>query len=106
MKNPFNSLKQKWDLGTRDLILVMIAFSCTGTSLLFIRPWLFDAMGLTPKPFWLRALLYPFIMVPIFYGLSLIYGSILGQFDFFWNRLRSRFRKESVEKPDRDPVNS
>lgn len=80
-------LKNKWNVGNQGLAAIMVSFSLTGTTSLFVRPLIFTALDLNRRPIWLKALIYPFIMVPVFYLLLLIYGTALGQRKFFWERI-------------------
>ena len=81
-------LKNHWGVDTAGLIAIMASFSCTGTSILFIRKPLFDLLHITHLSMWLKVVIYPFIMVPLFYLILLVFGTIFGQRIFFWNRVK------------------
>ena len=81
-------LMKKWNVGARDLAGILTAFSCTGTSILFIREPLFQLTGLSEQPLWIIVPAYPFVMVPVFYILLLFFGTVTGQRAFFWNRVK------------------
>ena len=91
-KKFINFLKKKWEVNTRDLLLIMLSFSMTGTAILFIRSPLFKLLHLANKPLWLIILLYPFIMIPVFYILLLVYGTILGKKKFFVKMIIKKFK--------------
>lgn len=79
-------MKQKWGLETDwQFWAVIIVFSISGSSSLFVRKFLFGQLGISLDTMSLPVfiLLYILIMVPSYYALTLIYGFIFGQFDFF-----------------------
>ena len=96
-------LKKKWNVGNQGLAAIMISFSLTGTTTLFVRPLIFNALDLTRRPVWLKTLVYPFIMVPVFYLLLLMYGSALGQRKFFWGRVKRMLAALIPCKTRQDP---
>lgn len=87
LKNIYEKLKKRWDVSSFwQFLLIMIVFATTGFSILFIRTWVFDLLGITKdiSIYW-RILLSIGIIMPIYQVLLLFYGFIFGQFRFFWN---------------------
>jgi hypothetical protein len=94
-------LKTRWNLSsTWQVIIVLIVFACTGTTVLLIkRPlfawWFPDG----DKPLW-ASITYYILILPIYNVFLLFYGFVFGQFRFFWefekrffSRIMSKFRK-------------
>lgn len=81
-------LKTKWELeSTLQVILVLIVFSCTGSTVVFIKKSLFLLFGFDDNtPFWIKAVTYISCILPLYQVLLLVYGFIFGQFNFFWNK--------------------
>lgn len=88
-------LKNSW-----QVIIILIVFACTGTTVLIIkRPlfayWFPDG----DKPLW-ATITYYVLILPVYNLFLLAYGFVFGQFGFFWefekrffNRIISNFRK-------------
>ena len=79
-------LKAKWGLKTNwDIIAVIIVFSISGSSIMFVKPIWFKFFGVTEAtPTWLRVLIWLAMVFPTYQAFLLIYGFIFGQFKFFW----------------------
>lgn len=87
-------LKQKWGLKSLfQVILILIVFSLTGMTVVLIRPVIFNWFGFDAlTPFWIKAVTYVILIFPMYQILILVYGSILGQFSFFWEKEKKLFR--------------
>ncbi|MFT6872548.1 MAG: hypothetical protein ACJAVN_001559 [Roseivirga sp.] len=78
-------LQAKWGLKSIfQTIVVLIVFACTGSTVLFIKPFLFDLIGFDSIEGIAGILLYIVMIFPLYQILILIYGFIFGQFAFFW----------------------
>jgi hypothetical protein len=95
-------LKTRWNLkNTRQVILVLIVFACTGTTVLLIKRPLFAVWFPDgDKPLW-ASILYYILILPVYNVFLLVYGFLFGQFRFFWefekrflNRLAGKSKKE------------
>ena len=83
-------LKHKWAINSnRDLLLICLTFSLAGICILRERPLVFHAIGIQDTaPFWLKALVYVPLIFPLYQVNLLLFGSLLGQFAFFWDKER------------------
>jgi hypothetical protein len=100
--NWIEKLKNRWKLESAwQVFLVLLAFACTGFSVLFIKKpllnWLAGQHGDTT----LASVLYYIFILPLYNLILLGYGFIFGQFRFFWEfekrfmeRFFSWFRRE------------
>jgi hypothetical protein len=78
-----------WQVG-----LILFIFAITGTTALYVRKFVFQLIGITEStPFWLEAIMWAVIVFPAYQILFLIYGFLLGQFEFVW-----RFEKKNLMK--------
>ena len=77
-------LKARWGVSNWGVIAIVLAFSLAGSTVVRItRPILgFVLPPDVPRWLWWTARIG--IIVPIYQVLLLIYGTILGQFRFFW----------------------
>lgn len=64
--------------------MVLIVFAFTGSTVLFIKPFLFDLIGFDSVEGIAGILLYIVMIFPLYQLLILVYGFIFGQFAFFW----------------------
>ena len=82
-----NRLKQRWGIhSTFQVVVILVVFSCTGFSTLFVEDLLFNLLNIpADKSWYIAILLFLVVTVPIYNILLLIYGFLFGQFRFFWN---------------------
>ena len=108
-------LKEKWGINSNfQLIIIFIVFAITGSSSVFVaKPFLqyieLDR-GHFGDAFFFGGLAYYLLRIilifPFYQILLIIYGTIFGQFKFFWNfekKMLNRlsggyFFKDSIEK--------
>ena len=78
-------MQNKWELkNIWQVILVLIVFSFTGFTVLFIKgPILNLISGGSEREWWMTAI-YIALILPIYNIILLLYGFIFGQFAFFW----------------------
>lgn len=87
-------LKNRWNLkSTTQVIIVLIVFACTGTTVLLIkRPlfayWFPDG----EKPLW-ASITYFILILPVYNVFLLFYGFVFGQFKFFWEFEKKFFKR-------------
>ena len=80
-----DKLKTKWGLKSLfQVVLILIVFALTGSSVLFLKPLVFKLIGFEHLTGWKGTALYILLMFPMYQILLLCYGFLLGQFDFFW----------------------
>jgi hypothetical protein len=96
-------LKQKWGVKSAiQVLLILIVFSLAGSTAVMLRKSFFSLIGFdTHTAFWLKAIVYILFLFPTYQVLLLIYGTLLGQFKFFWAKERKMLlaiRKVFVSK--------
>jgi hypothetical protein len=81
-----DKLKNRWNLqSTWQVVIILIVFACTGTTVLLIKSPLFNYwFPGGEKPLWANITYYVMIL-PVYNILLLAYGFVFGQFRFFWN---------------------
>lgn len=87
LKQTINKLKTRWEIhSTRQVIVILIVFACTGFSVLYAEKLIFDLFDIPEARQWyISILLFLVITLPLYNLLLLMYGFIFGQFRFFWN---------------------
>jgi hypothetical protein len=96
--NWMEKLKGRWNLtSTWQVVIVLVVFACTGTTVLIIkRPlfaWWFPE---GEKPIW-ASITYYILILPVYNVFLLFYGFVFGQFKFFWE-FEKRFFKRFFSK--------
>ena len=91
-------LMQKWQLkNTFQVIMVLLVFTLTGSTVVLLRKTLFSVLGFTDETsFWLKSLVYILFVFPAYQILILVYGFLLGQFDFFWQKEKKLLQKMRI----------
>lgn len=81
-------LKQKWGLESAwQVIAILLVFSLAGSTAVAMRKVYFYWLGIqADTAFWIKALAYILFLFPAYQCLLLIYGFLLGQFHFFWQK--------------------
>ena len=99
-------LKQRWNVRNGwDVLIILVVFACTGFSVLYVKRWLFELIGLTENsPAWLRWSVNILIILPLYQVILLAWGWIWGKFNFFWefekrmfSRIGGLFRYKKAE---------
>ncbi len=99
--NFLQKLMQKWQLkSTFQVLMVLLVFTLTGSTVVLLRKTLFNFLDFGDETsFWLKTVVYLLFIFPAYQILILLYGFLLGQFDFFWQkekkmlqRIRTLFR--------------
>ncbi|MBO9699592.1 MAG: prolipoprotein diacylglyceryl transferase [Sporocytophaga sp.] len=86
-------LKDKWGITSNwQMTIIFIVFGLTGISAVQIRKILFPLMGVVAEtPFYIKFLLWLFVIFPFYYVFLLTYGFIFRQFPFFWGVTKKTF---------------
>lgn len=89
-----NKMKEKWGLKSLlQVVVVMIVFSLTGMTVVFVRPIIFSWFGFDiHTSFWIKTITYISLIFPLYQILIIVYGTLLGQFSFFWEKEKKMFR--------------
>ena len=92
-KNFIEKLKIKWGLeSVFQVIIVLLVFSITGSTVVYLRKFLFSVLGFDESTsMWLKTITYIVFVFPAYQVLILAYGTLLGQFDFFWKKEKKLF---------------
>ncbi len=85
----------RWEVETVwQVVVILVIFAITGLSALYVKELAFGWVGIADStPWWIRASCWFVFVLPSYQVLFLIYGFLLGQFDFVW-----RFEKNSLQR--------
>ncbi|MCC7429302.1 hypothetical protein IT568_00525 [bacterium] len=80
--------KMKMRFGVKsnlDVVLILIVFSIAGSSVVFVAKPILAFLGFENGSFgwWTGRIL---LIVPLYQVLLIVYGTLLGQFSFFWEK--------------------
>ena len=85
-------MRSRWGVGPVGVVAILAAFALAGTTTLWVKEPVMGYLLPTVAPGWLQWTIYLIIMLPIYQVLLLAYGTLLGQFDFFWSKMRAMGR--------------
>lgn len=77
-------LQLRWGVTPRQVIIILIVFACTGSTVVMIKKPILNFIFQGEDPSWIFYVLYYIFILPIYNLFLLIYGYIFGQFQFFW----------------------
>ena len=81
----FEKLKKRWGLkNTWQVVIVLIVFACTGTTVYLIKNPLFSLWFPDDQIPLAFSIAYYILIFPIYNLFLLFYGFVFGQFKFFW----------------------
>jgi len=87
------SLQKRWGVSAPRVILILIVFTFTGFSVMFLkRPIVGYFIGDQGQSI-LFSIIYYILILPVYNLLLLMYGFIFGQFSFFWNFEKRFFKR-------------
>ncbi len=92
-------LKTRWGVKNGwQVLVILIVFALTGFSSLYVKQPIYALFNIDANTLsgWQKFLSVIFITLPIYQVLLLFYGTVLGQFRFFWEfekRMFSRIGK-------------
>ncbi len=81
-------LKTKWNIQSDwDFWMIMLSFSLAGMAIMPVRKLIFHLVGITDHTaLWIKALVYLPLIPPVYQIGLLFFGTLLGQFPFFWEK--------------------
>jgi hypothetical protein len=83
-KGWMDRLAQRWGVSPSRVLVILLVFACTGTTVLLIkRPILAWITG-GAEPSIVVSVVYYILILPFYNLILLIYGALFGQFAFFW----------------------
>ena len=96
-----NRLKEKWGIKSNlQILLILLAFTLAGSSVVVLKNWYFSWLNFTEQTSaWIKIPAYLIFIFPAYQALLLAYGTILGQFRFFWTKEKKLFL--AITKPFR-----
>lgn len=90
--NVFDRMKARWGVGFWGMVAILLAFSLAGLTTVRLKGPIVAVILSEAAPGWLQWVVYLLIMLPIYQLLLLGYGTLLGQFHFFWSKLKAVWR--------------
>lgn len=88
-------VKKRWGVESfGGLLLILFIFAITGITTLYVRKIVFEWVGIgAATPLWIELVAWVTVVFPAYQLLFLLYGFILGQFEFVW-----KFEKKSLHR--------
>ena len=86
------TLQERWGLTAWRTAAVLMAFSLAGMTTVVLKGPIVSLILAPDAPGWLQWTVYLAVMLPVYHAMLLGYGTLLGQFDFFWKRTQAAGR--------------
>ena len=89
-----HKLMKKWNINSWwDFWAIMLVFSLAGMCVVAVRKPFFHVIGITQEtPFVVKFFCWLLIVFPSYQAGLLIFGFLLGQFPFFWEKEKQMLR--------------
>ncbi|MCD4731880.1 MAG: hypothetical protein K8R74_14835 [Bacteroidales bacterium] len=93
-------MKNKWGITSNfQFWLIFIIFAIAGSSTLFVKRPVFALLGIDSSTYlWIVIPVYLVTITPAYFIILLFYGTILGQFKFFWEFEKKMFKRFGRKK--------
>ncbi len=100
-----DTLRARWGVGPWDVVAILLAFTLAGLSIVQLRTPLIGLLLPGDHPGWLGWVVYLIALLPLYQALLLAWGTLLGQYTFFWGRLKmvGRLLRRRGGRPSREP---
>ena len=85
----FERMKARWGVGPGGVLAILVAFSLAGLTTVRLKGPVMGYLLPASAPGWVEWTIYLIIMLPLYQLLLLGFGTLLGQFDFFWSKLKA-----------------
>jgi len=95
-------LKAKWGIESNfSFWMIMLTFTLAGMSITQVRPLYWNLLGFTKEhpSMWVKVPTYLLLVFPTYQISLIIFGTLLGQFRFFWAKEKAMGR--ALTKPFR-----
>ena len=106
MRKILNKLKNKWGIKSDwDAFVICLVFSLAGMAVVFVRKPIFHVLHITAAtPLWIKVCVYLSIFFPTYQMNLLIFGALLGQFNFFLEKEKKLWRFLLGRKRSSQPI--
>lgn len=88
----FDRLKHKWGVSAKQLVLILVVFALTGSTIAILKKPVVEFFAGEEKSL-LFSIIYFILIFPIYILFLVIYGYIFGMYDFF-----KAFAKKSISR--------
>ena len=86
----FERMKTRWGVGPGGVLAILVAFSLAGLTTVRLKgPVMGYLLPCERCPDGWNGPIYLIIMLPLYQLLLLGFGTLLGQFGFFWSKLKA-----------------
>jgi len=86
-------MKAKWGVGPWGVAMILLTFTLTGLTVVRLKGPILGLILPEDAPGWQKWGLYLLIIFPLYQVILLAYGTLLGQFNFFWSKFKFVGRK-------------
>jgi len=86
-------LQEKWGVTAKGAVAILVAFALTGSTVFKISRPILNHLLPADHPDWLWWVLRIVVIVPLYEILLVLFGTLLGQGEFFRNKQKAIFQR-------------
>ena len=81
-------MKARWGVGVWGVLAILLAFSLAGMTVVRLKGPVMGLILPSDAPAWASWPVYLLVVFPLYQVVLLFYGTVLGQFHFFWSKFK------------------
>ena len=85
-------LQTKWQVSLFQCFIILLVFSLAGSAVVRLKTPILNLILPKESPLWISILTYLIVIFPLYQILLIFFGTILGQFSFFWDKEKKLFK--------------
>ena len=78
-------LRRRWGVSTGQVFVILLVFACTGFTVMFLKRPIVTLFAGEGEQSLLLGAAYYLLVLPLYNAILLAYGTLFGQFRFFWD---------------------
>jgi hypothetical protein len=78
-------LRRRWGVSTGQVFVILLVFACTGFTVMFLKRPVVALLAGEGEQSLLLGVAYYVLVLPLYNAILLAYGTLFGQFRFFWD---------------------
>ena len=78
-------LRRRWGVSTGQVFVILLVFTCTGFTVMYLKRPIVALVAGGDDQSLLLGVAYYVLVLPLYNAILLAYGTLFGQFRFFWD---------------------
>ena len=90
--NFYDKMKNRWGVSGWRVLAILITFTLTGSTIVWVKRPVLGFLLPDDVAGWVYWTVYALIIVPLYQVILIIWGTLFGQFRFFWAKEKAMGR--------------